>query len=313
MKKFPLYLLLIFSLLSTRSAISSTFYFSDPSYCDIISYGDNNFYSCYIKDSDNISYFIITKKDGTRLIVPDDNIIHSQMNGADYPAVKILFPFWETKFNVVPFLHEQACIKVLYLLNKVNFRPRVSDAMRTNENQLLYKRRGWSRIESSPHLIGLAMDLAYTPPEDKKKILSLIDDVGIYYLEHGGRGNRHVHLQDNNIWNIETSHIANALSDDLLRKAMDNNSVMKSLPVINRGSSDHKNITYSFKNDKPAMLKIYFEDLYGNEKAFIETGIFEPGTHNVFIDDCILSKGNYKIKYFLNEVKVKERVYAKVG
>ena len=310
MKKILLLLFLLF--FRTQFVLPNSFPVLNPAYCDIISYGDNNFYSCYIRDYDNISYFIITKKDGTRLIVPDDNIIHSEMNGFDYPAVKILFPFWETKFNVVPFLHEQACIKVLYLLNKVNFRPRVSDAMRTNENQLLYKRRGWSRIESSPHLIGLAMDLAYTPPEDKAKILSLKDDVGIYYLEHGGRGNRHVHLQDNDIWNVETSHIANALSDDLLKKAMDDNSVMRSVPIVEKGESCRKDISFSFKNDKPGMLKIYIKDIFGREKGFIETGIFEPGAHTIFIDDCILRKGNYRISYFLNEVRVKEIVYAKV-
>lgn len=235
------------------------------------------------------------------------------MNEADYPAVKILFPFWDTKFNVVPFLHPQTLIKVLYLMNKVNFRPRVSDAMRTNENQLLYKRRGWSRIESSPHLIGLAMDLAYTAPDDKKKILSLKDDAGIYYLEHGGRGNRHVHLQDNVLWNIETSHIANALSDELLMKANDNNSIMRSSAIETRNSSHGDLIAFHFNNEKPGLIKIYIEDIFGRQKAFIETGIFEPGSHRIFIDDVILQKGNYKIKYFVNDVMTKEQIYAKVG
>ena len=46
------------------------------------------------------------------------------------------------------------------------------------------------------------MDLAYTPPERKKKILSLNDAINVHYLEHGHRGNRHVHIQDNTsgIW-----------------------------------------------------------------------------------------------------------------
>ncbi len=311
MKKINLLLLIFF--FAYNSAFTYGLYVSPPACYDLISYSDNNFYSAYISNSENECYFIITKKDGSRLIVPDDNIIHSIFNGADYPAVKILFPFWETKFNVVPFLHQQALIKVLYLLNKVNFRPRVSDAMRTNENQLLYKKRGWSRIESSPHLIGLAMDLAYTPPEDKKKILSLIEDVGIYYLEHGGRGNRHVHLQDNNIWNLETSKVANALSDDLLEKAIGDNSIMRSVPIEEKSSSCGTKIFFSFKNEKPGMVKVYFYDNLGNEKAFIETGIFETGTHSMFIDDSILRKGNYRVMYFVNDVRVKEQVYAKVG
>lgn len=251
---------------------------------------------------------IITKTDSV-LYIPDYNFI-SYTNGKGYfPMVKFSFPFLQLKHNVIPYLQAPALIKFLYLMDKVKFRPRVSDGMRTNEAQLLYKRRGWSNIEASPHIIGAAMDLSYTPPEDKTKILSLNDAINVHYLEHGRRGNRHVHLQDNSIWNMDVSTYANDLSAKLNEIIQEKICMIASPYSYTEKKSDKLNsFVYNFRTNNPGTLKIKFYDMYGRKKADLLSGIYEPGNHSINVFTDFLKRGVYKLIITNQEGLLEEKI-----
>jgi hypothetical protein len=261
---------------------------------------ENHLISGYLKiinDDGSIynQFEIITRTDSV-LYIPDFNFIGYKNDKGYFPMVKFSFPFLQLKYNVIPYLQAPSLIKFLYLLDKVKFRPRVSDGMRTNEAQLLYKRRGWSNIEASPHIIGAAMDLSYTPPEDKTKILSLNDAINIHYLEHGRRGNRHVHLQDNSIWNMDVSTYANNLSEKLNEIIAERIRLTASAYTYANKKSDKMNsYLYTFHNNNPVTLKIKFYDVYGIKKAEFTSGIYEKGNHSLNIFTDFLKRGVYKL------------------
>lgn len=273
---------------------------------------ENHLISGYLKiinDDGSIynQFQIITKTDSV-LYIPDYNFISYTNEKGYFPMVKFSFPFLQLKYNVIPYLQAPALIKFLYLLDKVKFRPRVSDGMRTNEAQLLYKRRGWSNIEASPHIIGAAMDLSYTPPEDKTKILSLNDAINVHYLEHGRRGNRHVHLQDNSIWNMDVSNYANDLSAKLNEIIKEKICLIASPYSYSDKKSDKLNsFVYNFRTNNPGTLKIKFYDMYGKKKADLLTGIYEPGNHSINVFTDFLKRGVYKLIITNNEGLLEEK------
>lgn len=274
---------------------------------------ENHLISGYLKiinDDGSITnqFEIITKTDSV-LYIPDFNFISFTNEKGYFPMVKFSFPFLELKYNVIPYMQAAALIKFLYLLDKVKFRPRISDGMRTNESQLLYKRRGWSNIEASPHIIGAAMDLSYIPPEDKAKILTLIDAINVHYLEHGHRGNRHVHIQDNSIWNMDVSTYANDLSANL------NSEISKKICMIasacnyaNKKSDKVNSFVYNFHTNNSGTLKIKFYDMYGKAKAVLTSGIYEPGKHSINIFTDFLKTGIYKLIITNNEGLLEEKI-----
>ncbi|MBS1492979.1 MAG: T9SS type A sorting domain-containing protein [Bacteroidetes bacterium] len=274
---------------------------------------ENHLISGYLKlinddGSINNQFQIITRTDSI-FYIPDYNFISYTNEKGYFPMVKFAFPFMELKFNVIPYMQTPALIKFLYLLDKVKFRPRVSDGMRTNEAQLLYKRRGWSNIEASPHIIGAAMDLAYTPPEDKAKILSLNDAINVHYLEHGHRGNRHVHIQDNSIWNMDVSTYANDLSAKL-------NAIIKekicmvadAYSRVYKKTDEVNSFIYNFHTKNPGTLKIKFYDMYGKKKAELLSGVYEPGNHSINVLTHFLNTGIYKVIITNQEGLLEEKI-----
>lgn len=274
---------------------------------------ENHLVSAHLKiiDEDkNIfnRFQIITRTDST-LYIPDFNFINFQGEKGFVTMVRFAFPFLELKYNVIPYLQTPALIKFLYLLDKVKFRPRISDAMRTNESQLIYKRRGWSNVEASPHIIGAAMDLAYTPPEDKKKILSLNDAINVHYLEHGHRGNRHVHIQDNSIWNLDVSTYANELSEKLNGKIKENNCMLTNpCTCVDKKSDKVNTFEYSFSLNNPGTLKIKIYDVYGEQRASFLSGIYEPGKHSILLFTDFLKRGIYKLIITSTDGIIEEKI-----
>lgn len=263
----------------------------------------------YNEDGSILNQFeIITRTDST-LYIPDFNFIDFTNSKGYFSMVKFSFPFLELKYNVIPYMQAPALIKFLYLLDKVKFKPRISDGMRTNESQLLYKRRGWSNIEASPHIIGAAMDLSYTTPEEKAKILSLNDAINVHYLEHGRRGNHHVHIQDNSIWNLDVSTYANDLSANLNRIINEKICIIASAcNYVNKKSDKINSFIYNFNTKTPGILKIKFYDLYGKSKAVLTSGIYEPGKHSINIFTDFLRTGIYKVIITNEEGLLEEKI-----
>lgn len=274
---------------------------------------ENHLISAYLRVYDEYGNYsnrfeIITQKDSI-LYIPDYNFINFTNEKGSFSLVKFSFSFLQLKFNVIPYLQAPALIKFLYLMDKVRFMPRVSDAMRTNENQLKYKRRGWSNIESSPHIIGAAMDLSYATREDKEKILSLNEQINIHYLEHGRGGNRHVHLQDNSIWNMDVSTYANALSENLSNEIIvkDNMVTSTCLPV-DKVTSDENTFNYNFTSEHPEILKIKILDEFDRVKGKLSCGVFEKGNHSLTFYLNFLKRGVYKLIIQRREGFLEEKI-----
>jgi len=220
------------------------------------------------------------------------------------------FSFLEFKENVIPYLHPNFVIKFLFILNKMNYSTRISDAMRSPKEQLTYKKWGWTDVLVSPHIIGLAVDLSYYSGSGRGIILKYYQPLGIRYLEHGGKYNKHIHLQDNEIWKPikrANEEVLLSASDELSEKIFYNNHIVKTSSVEFIQDKQCFGFVYDFYSDGLSLLKMKIENNIGEERAMIIAGVFETGNHNVSVSYDFLKRGVYKVKFYLNNYFVEEK------
>jgi len=74
-------------------------------------------------------------------------------------------------------------------------------------------------VDISPHMAGIAADMGrYFGPE-RKLVEAECEKAGIKFMQHGGRGNMHIHLQDNTLWHKkELVQNIVEISDEMHRK-----------------------------------------------------------------------------------------------
>jgi len=151
-------------------------------------------------------------------------------------------------------------------------------------------------MEISPHLVGLAVDMVVYSASDREIIKNLSEKLGLKFLYHGGRGNRHIHLQDEKHWTeIQKSDIR-TVSDSLnifLKLSLRGEEIRE----IDSFESK-QNFTYNFITEKYGGIIFILENNYGEKAAEINTGIFEPGNYNLKINLDYLEKGFYKVNIF---------------
>lgn len=217
--------------------------------------------------------------------------------------------FLTMKYNVVPYLHPDFVIKFLFLLNKVKYLPRISDAMRTTDEQLKYKRRGWSTVEDSPHMLGLAADLSYYTRFDRSIIQKYNPALGIRFLEHGGKGNNHIHLQDETLWYLNKNSGISNLSDSLNKKLSANINVLKPYADNLYAAKFTDGLEINFDTDNLALIKIEFITPLGFKQAEVTAGVFESGNHKIFIRPDFLKKGIYCIRVFKNGIYLEQKSF----
>lgn len=276
---------------------------------NIINFSESNFLSAYVLiiDDETIrNSFLIHTRKNENYFINGENFVNSKIKNNQYSLVNFHLPFLTIKYNVLPYLYPDYAIKVLYLMDKLKFYPRISDAMRSNEEQIRYKRRGWSNVESSPHLIGIAMDLSYFTKSDRDIILKYVSNLGIHFLEHGGRGNHHIHLQDEEKWASLFGYDVNNLSDSLNKYVGENYNILKPYFLIEGNEISDDDFKFDFYSDKNEMIKIEIENLLEKKCAHISAGIFEPGTHTIYLHKDFLKKGTYIFKYYRNNLLFKE-------
>jgi len=266
---------------------------------NFISFSDTNFHCAYLKiinGRSNDFYFFVSGEKGKGMFASRENFI--DIPSEDYSLFNFAFPFLIVKYNAIPYLHPDFAIKFLFLLNKVKNYPRVSDAMRTVESQIKYKKRGWSNVEDSPHMLGLAADLSYYTRSDREIIQRYNKDLGVRFLEHGRRGNHHIHLQDETLWYLNKyTNIAN-LSDSLNRKITPNINILK--PYCEKLYSENfrDGLEINFSAEKPEFVKIEFVNIFGQRLAVAAAGVFEKGNHTIHIRTDFLKKGLYCARVF---------------
>ena len=279
------------------------------SFYNIVNLPDSSLLSVYIAiytDDDVNNFFILHNNKNENCFLTNENFIYAKIKTGEYPLLNFHFPFLSIKYNVIPYLYPGFIIKMFYILNKIKFSPRISDAMRSNEEQMKYKRRGWSNVESSPHLLGIAMDLSNFTRWERDEVKKLSASLGIHFLEHGGRGNHHIHLQDEEVWSDIKDFEANRLSDTLNKYIKINNTILKPYFVKTGNEKSGDDIKFYFYSDRNEIIKIEIENLFGQKRASISAGVFEPGNHTMFIHKDFLKKGTYIIKYFRNNIFYRE-------
>lgn len=294
---FALFILLCFTNLYSQK---NSFPYPVPEN-NFISFSDTNFHSAYLKifnrDKQDF-YFCISTGKNKCLSAAGENYINSGYE--NFFLVNFNFAFLTLKYNVIPYLHPDFAIKFLFILNKIKYLPRVSDAMRTVENQQKYKRRGWSNVDDSPHLLGLAADLSYFTRSDREIIQKYNTPLGIRFLEHGRRGNHHIHLQDDVIWLLNKDSDVGGISEAMNKRISENHNTLMPYSNILFTENFKDGIEINFNTDKLDLIKIEFLSPLGKKSAELSAGIFEKGTHTLHIRTDFLSSGLYCIRVFKN-------------
>jgi hypothetical protein len=293
--------IILFFFLSLTDLYSQKILFPYPvAENSFISFTDTNFHCAYLKlnknESSDFCFFVADNFRG--VILSNENFVN--VRSLDYFLFNFRLNFLTIKYNVLPYLHPDFVIKFLFLLNKVKYFPRISDAMRTTEEQLKYKKRGWSNVEDSPHMLGLAADLSFYTRYDRNIIQKYYLPLGIRYLEHGGRGNNHIHMQDETLWLTDKTTRTQVISDSLNKKLSENYNIMKPYTENLFAEKFTDGIEVNFNTDNLDLIKVEFTTPIGFKYAELTAGIFENGSHTFYIRPDFLKKGVYCVRAFRN-------------
>lgn len=290
---------------------------------EYINFPDTGFYSTYIEfneqgTSGNISkkLFIARKNSNENYTVYNENCLTVESKSQKITLVKVNFPFLNKKDNLYPYLHPLLAIKMLHIFSKVKYIPRFSDAMRSDEQQNKYKRRGWSNVSLSPHMLGLAFDIGKFSWEDKKMIQKITEELGSKFLQHGGRRNNHIHIQEQKIWeNIADKIKIDSVSTALTQKIVSNYAFfeVQKKTVTGAASSSANLLNISFFPEKSTMLKVIIRRSLYDKACELTTGVFESGRQRTFsLNYDFLPAGNYIATVYLNDKLVLTKTIIKV-
>lgn len=275
---------------------------------EFLGFSDTGFYSSYIEFTENDNtrkrLFVVRKNPKEIYITPDENCIIAESKSCCIPLVKIDYPFLNRKDNLYPYLYPELAIKMLHILTKVNYVPRFSDAMRSDEQQNKYKRRGWSNVSRSPHMLGLAFDIGRFSYDEKIRIKKLTEELGAKFLQHGGKRNNHIHVQEQKIWeSIEDKINIDSVSTALTKKILSNFSFIEiQRPVYEGIQSETVNqMNLSFYTEKNSIMRIVIKKSFYEKVFEMTTGVFEGGRQRNFsLCYDFLPVGNYLVYVYLN-------------
>jgi Ca2+/Na+ antiporter len=275
---------------------------------EFLAFSDTGLYSSYIEFTENDNtqkhLFLVRKNPKEIYITPDENCIIAESKSRSIPLMKIDYPFLNRKDNLYPYLNPELAIKMLHILNKVNYVPRFSDAMRSDEQQNKYKRRGWSNVSRSPHMLGLAFDIGRFSYDEKIRIKKLTEDLGAKFLQHGGKRNNHIHVQEQKIWeSIEDKINIDSVSTALTKKILSNFNFVEIHKPVSEGIQPEtvNQLHLSFYTEKNSILRIVIKKSF-HEKVFeMTTGVFDGARQKNFsLCYDFLPVGNYLVYVYLN-------------
>lgn len=271
-------------------------------------------------------FFFAASTDSFLYPANKNQIIPVIYKGKNYTLVNTNFPFLSRKENIVPYLNGLFLIKVIHLFDIVKFRPYLTDALRTYKDQVKYSRRGWSTVDKSPHMAGIASDMGrYFGPE-RKLVEAESEKIGVKFLQHGGRGNVHIHLQDNSLWhNKELINNLVEISDEMHTKVEKQNNTITGYEktesrklyrenyLRKNGKSpagfDGANLyKFNFYTYKPVVLK---SEIYSDMEinlATIYSGVYKNQVNTFLLDLGFLKQGVYKVKHYFGNRFIKEEI-----
>lgn len=265
----------------------------------LIIYKDGNFESGFFQISD--------PKNGI-FFIDNDNFIRGSFKHL-YPLVNFSTPFIQIKDNAITFVHPIFLVKFLHIVSEMNFNQRITDALRNADDQERYKRKGWTGSDKSPHMVGLAVDIGSYNFAESKQISELCSLLNLRFLEHGAGANRHIHIQDNSIWEkLNQSYIkqishkfnSDADIDKFCRIASFNKLENDALKF-----SEAFNITGMGLNT----LRVEYSDVMGIVHATFFAGVIE-GDSRIYFNPSFLPKGIYRVEIFNNEIETGSKIIA---
>lgn len=292
--KFILIFLLGFNL-NVNANLKIPSYKSDKIFIKIS--GTGTYSSHFVNYSNNISEEFLVQKNDSFFFIPEYNFINYSSNGEKISLVKFNLDFLNIKDNVIKFIQPDLFIKVLYVINN-RYYLRITDAMRTLEQQNKYMRRGWSSRESSPHLFGLAFDINDYTREEREDMRIRSATLGLKFLEHGRH--RHIHLEDSLKWELNP-HFYNDLCCNVINQTLEQKNSLLFKPVkLTPFESDNNYLPVELNVTETGLMKIVYGTNY--KKIYeITCGVFEPGLKKIFINKYLseFKSGYYKI--YLND------------
>lgn len=271
-------------------------------------------------------YFFASSVDSFLYPANENQIIPVIFNNKDFTLVNVNFPFLNRKENIIPFLNAVYLIKIIYLYDLLKFRTYLTDALRTYKDQMRYSRRGWSTVDKSPHMAGIASDMGRYYGPERKIIESESSKLGLRFMQHGGRGNVHIHLQDNSIWHHkELTDNLIEISDEMNRKVEKRDNMITGYEKTDSWKIYRDNFlkktgnslrhfengnTYrlNFNSSKPVILKSEIYTVLENKIATVYSGIYRNDKNCFLLDMKFLPPGIYKIKNFAGTSLIKEEI-----
>jgi hypothetical protein len=256
----------------------------------------------------------------------DNQIIPIIYKNKNYSLINVNFPFINRKENIVPYLNGIYLIKVLHLYDLVKFRTFLTDAIRTYKDQMKYNRRGWSTVDKSPHMAGLASDMGRYFGAERKIVEAECEKLGIKFLQHGGRGNVHIHLQDNTLWQKkELVDNLVEISDEMHREVEKRNNIIigyektesrklftenyfKKYGKSIHGFDGENMYNFNFYMYKPVVLKSEIYNTMGINIATLYSGVYKNLKNTFLLDLKFLPQGVYKIKHSVDSRVIKEEI-----
>ena len=271
-------------------------------------------------------FFFAASTDSFLYLANENQIIPVIYKNKNYSLVNVNFPFLNRKENIFPYLNGIYLIKVIHIYNLVKFRTFLTDAIRTYKDQIKYSRRGWSTVDKSPHMAGLASDMGRYFSTERKLVEAECEKLGIKFMQHGGRGNVHIHLQDNTLWHkkelvdnlVEISgemHKEIEKRNDILigyektenRKLFAENYFKKYGKSI-RGFDGGNIYKFNFYVYKPVVLKSEIYNDMGINIVTLYSGVYKNLKNTFLLDLNFLPQGVYKIKHSVDSRVIKEEI-----
>jgi hypothetical protein len=223
-----------------------------------------------------------------------------QTGKGDFYLVNGFPPGFECKNSVIPLVYDEFFIKLIQIFGKVNAKVIITDLFRTEEQQTLYYKRHWTNTFISPHMIGQAVDFKNLNFAPESQLKSLAATLGISFLKHGRKNNKHMHLQDNISWGRIKGMDVLEISKKIMQDYTGNYLSYNTLPqkVTEQRKFNFSEINFDF--EKPGILTIEIFRVDGFKIAIIKSGVYESGSHRVRLYYDFLPSGVYLGKLYIN-------------
>lgn len=257
-------------------------------------------YSSILFDEPNQKYAVTICDNLHRIIYSTENRLLKSVHteSGEFYLVDGFFPNCIYKNNVIPLIYDEFFIKLTKVLKDIGFSGTVTDMFRIEEQQISYYKRHWTNSLVSPHMMGLAIDLNNLTLVQERQLKLLADTLGISFLKHGKKYNRHIHLQDNLTWGRVKRNNISVICKKIFQNFTE---ILQPYKLHNITEQNNSNfLELNLKFETPAVLTIEISRVDGFKMAVIKSGVFGSGFHQLQLYPNFLPSGIYLGRVFIN-------------